>query len=561
MFFIQRGSQIVELVNAVIESVTAIANGAVGGAAKAIENAMSKALPVIIGFMASLLGLGGITGKIQDIIKRVRGPIEKAIDWVIAQAVKFAKKIGNKLGFGKDKKNKDNKSEEGKGASKNEHPQLAKQAIAELEKIPGEPKDYKTLRQEKEVQAKQIEKTYTAKLKPGIKLSVHFNEAAKDEKDGDIDFQVVIAPNATVGSGTVGGGGGTPLERVRNTFNVPTLPRLFVKPNQENDLADLLCSHHTELNGLINNDATKMQELIIYIKDDIPNKLANLINLNNILPAGKQVIKLDKRNDNPSDPNSTNLISAWASCPLKADVTTYISHNGFEELRKLIIDVPVAELGTAVHIVGMWHASQPQRLQANKMPGWAHVYKKYPPGGGISSPISFNPSMLEEHVGKHLCNRNGNPDKDEPWLWMQRLGHSVTLSELQALVTSGTATLTAADQTAIFGSGNSLNNQTSARYFFTTYLDNNPAVVPHFRDKWKGTYANDATNSMISGRAFVHSDDSAARGTPIHISADANPVFVIAKFVTNVVLISSAYIPTDLARVVAQNEAYKVWEL
>jgi hypothetical protein len=110
-FFIQRGSQIVELVNAVIESVTAIANGAVGGAAKAIENAMSKALPVIIGFMASLLGLGGITGKIQDIIKRVRQPIEKAIDWVIAQAVKFAKKIGNKLGFGKGKEKTENKQE------------------------------------------------------------------------------------------------------------------------------------------------------------------------------------------------------------------------------------------------------------------------------------------------------------------------------------------------------------------------------------------------------------------------------------------------------------------
>jgi len=56
-----------------------------------------------------LLGLGGITDKIQNIIKRVRGPIEKAIDWVIAQAVKFAKKIGKKLGFGKGKdKGKDN---------------------------------------------------------------------------------------------------------------------------------------------------------------------------------------------------------------------------------------------------------------------------------------------------------------------------------------------------------------------------------------------------------------------------------------------------------------------
>ena len=41
MFFIERGSQIAELVNAVMESVTAIASGAVGGAAKLVENALS----------------------------------------------------------------------------------------------------------------------------------------------------------------------------------------------------------------------------------------------------------------------------------------------------------------------------------------------------------------------------------------------------------------------------------------------------------------------------------------------------------------------------------------
>lgn len=127
MFFIERGSQIVELVNAVIESVTAIANGAVGGAAKAIENAMSKALPVIVGFMASLLGLGGITDKIQNIIKRVRGPIEKAIDWVISQAVKFAKKIGNKLGFGKDKKGNKDREKDGKLLT-------PEQAVSEIQK-------------------------------------------------------------------------------------------------------------------------------------------------------------------------------------------------------------------------------------------------------------------------------------------------------------------------------------------------------------------------------------------------------------------------------------------
>jgi hypothetical protein len=44
MFFINQGSQVVELVNAVIEAITAIASGAVGGAAKLVENALARSL-------------------------------------------------------------------------------------------------------------------------------------------------------------------------------------------------------------------------------------------------------------------------------------------------------------------------------------------------------------------------------------------------------------------------------------------------------------------------------------------------------------------------------------
>ncbi|HBB32826.1 MAG TPA: hypothetical protein DDZ80_21645 [Cyanobacteria bacterium UBA8803] len=117
IFFIERGSQVVELVNAVMESVTAIAGGAVDGAAKLIENALSISLPVVISFMASLLGLGGISEKIQEIIGKVKEPIDKAIDWLIAQAVKFAQKIGKALGFGKGE-------EEGENQSENEGEQL-----------------------------------------------------------------------------------------------------------------------------------------------------------------------------------------------------------------------------------------------------------------------------------------------------------------------------------------------------------------------------------------------------------------------------------------------------
>jgi hypothetical protein len=133
MFFIERASQIAELINAVIEAVTAIASGSIGGAAKAIENALSKSLPVVISFMASLLGIGGISDKVQEVIKRVRQPIEKAIDWVIEQAVKFAQKIGNKLGFGKDKKGK-----EGKEGKEKEEETNADQAVTERFSMAGE---------------------------------------------------------------------------------------------------------------------------------------------------------------------------------------------------------------------------------------------------------------------------------------------------------------------------------------------------------------------------------------------------------------------------------------
>ncbi|MDQ2808505.1 MAG: hypothetical protein M3Z04_16590, partial [Chloroflexota bacterium] len=74
--------------------VSAIASGSVGGAAAAIEGALSAALPVAISFLANLLGLGGISEKIKSIIGKVRAPVEKAVDWVIGKAVAGLKKVG-----------------------------------------------------------------------------------------------------------------------------------------------------------------------------------------------------------------------------------------------------------------------------------------------------------------------------------------------------------------------------------------------------------------------------------------------------------------------------------
>jgi hypothetical protein len=94
MFFIERAAQIADLVNAVLDSVEAVASGNVSAMADRIEGALVKALPVAIGFLASLLGLGGITEKIKNILQKVRAPIEKAIDAVLKKAVGLVKKAG-----------------------------------------------------------------------------------------------------------------------------------------------------------------------------------------------------------------------------------------------------------------------------------------------------------------------------------------------------------------------------------------------------------------------------------------------------------------------------------
>ncbi|MFG6428534.1 phage tail protein [Roseateles sp. LYH14W] len=92
MFVIEKAQQIMALVEAVINSVHAIATGAIGGAIAWIEKSLAAAIPVVIGFLARLLGLSGITEKIQAFIKKVQSKVDAAIDKVIGKIVGVLKK-------------------------------------------------------------------------------------------------------------------------------------------------------------------------------------------------------------------------------------------------------------------------------------------------------------------------------------------------------------------------------------------------------------------------------------------------------------------------------------
>ncbi|GLZ76504.1 hypothetical protein Afil01_13110 [Actinorhabdospora filicis] len=110
-FIFTRGAQIMEFVNSVLDAIIAIAKGGGGGVGALIENALAKSIPVLIGFLAALLGVGGIADKVKKFFQALSKPVMKAVDWVVGKIVGFGKKIWAKLKdkFGKKKDGKDGK--------------------------------------------------------------------------------------------------------------------------------------------------------------------------------------------------------------------------------------------------------------------------------------------------------------------------------------------------------------------------------------------------------------------------------------------------------------------
>ena len=47
-------------------------------------------VPIIIGFLASAIGLGGVGQKIREIVEKLQKPFNKAIDFVIKTGLKLA---------------------------------------------------------------------------------------------------------------------------------------------------------------------------------------------------------------------------------------------------------------------------------------------------------------------------------------------------------------------------------------------------------------------------------------------------------------------------------------
>jgi hypothetical protein len=125
-FFVQRINQILALVDALVDSIANIAAGKISAAANYVEKTLARTIPVIVGFLASLINLGDVGEGIRETIASLQQKVDEAIDTAIQWMVEQVKAL-----FGKEE-------EEGE-EDKDKHDEKWDAAVAgvkaELEKL------------------------------------------------------------------------------------------------------------------------------------------------------------------------------------------------------------------------------------------------------------------------------------------------------------------------------------------------------------------------------------------------------------------------------------------
>jgi phage-related protein len=186
-----------EVVNDFVSTVASIAAGDIEPGATRMEEGLGNSIPIVIGFIANQLGLGNISERLGEIIGSIREMVDRALNWLIEQALRLGRSILQSLGLGSETEEPD------ENIDPTDHHAMAILAVNELQTVESVPESYEALRVQKEQQARQIEERFTTLLEPGIALRIQFNSTETDQTDQDIDFTVTIAPNDETETGEI----------------------------------------------------------------------------------------------------------------------------------------------------------------------------------------------------------------------------------------------------------------------------------------------------------------------------------------------------------------------
>jgi len=204
-FFLDKMRALGQFMATLKDAVTRVATGDVWHAGAQIYNAVVASVPLLLGFVANLLGLGDVGAAMRNALAALTAPVRrieaKLIALIVSKGQAFAASLHGP--------SKGSAAPPGQHGGNPKHEAIAQQIIATLVKISGAPKDFATTRAEKVQQASAITPGYQRQLEHGINLSITF--ATKPDDAGGketLDVTVLIAPNDTKKSARI------PVEKI-----------------------------------------------------------------------------------------------------------------------------------------------------------------------------------------------------------------------------------------------------------------------------------------------------------------------------------------------------------
>jgi phage-related protein len=86
-----------EVVNDFVSTVASIAAGDIEPGATRMEQGLGNSIPIVIGFIANQLGLGNISERLGEIIESIRAMVDRALNWLIEQALNLGRQVFDML--------------------------------------------------------------------------------------------------------------------------------------------------------------------------------------------------------------------------------------------------------------------------------------------------------------------------------------------------------------------------------------------------------------------------------------------------------------------------------
>ncbi len=207
-FFLDKMRALGQFMATLKDVVTRVATGDVWHAGAQVYNAVVASVPLLLGFIASLLGLGDVGKPVRAALAALTAPIRRIEAKLVALIVGKGQALAAALhGPGKGAPQAKDAAPPGQGAGHTDNPKhaaIAQAIVAKLEHIDGAPKDFAATRTEKEGEAGPLKARYQPQLERGINLSITFAITPDDAGGKEaLDFTVTIAPNTTTLKGRV----------------------------------------------------------------------------------------------------------------------------------------------------------------------------------------------------------------------------------------------------------------------------------------------------------------------------------------------------------------------